>query len=372
MDSVLLLTAGFGDGHNSAARNIDAAIRSLSGGAVRVTTADLFDEAAPATSRFLKWGYRFLITRAPACWGFLYHHTQNDEFANLWWDHFMGLRRALERTLAAVRPAVVVCTYPVYPYALDLVDRADLHPQRRFMVITDSLSIHNVWLKARADRIFVSDPRSREVVVAAGHDPDRVEACGFPVDPEFDAQPPRVLRPGQEGLRLLYFATTAPGHVDVTIRSLLTSLPAGTRLTVATGRNESRLRPVVEAAVRALPRIPVDVLGWTSDIPRLLREHDVVISKAGGATVHECIAAEIPVVINCVIPGQEEGNADLVGFLGSGMRHTRESSIGEVLAAMTADGRLRAMQEAALRHRTASGALTIARAVLHELGFPLS
>ena len=40
--------------------------------------------------------------------------------------------------------------------------------------------------------------------------------------------------------------------------------------------------------------------------------HHLVITKAGGATVQEAIAARTPVIISQVVPGQEEGNARLI------------------------------------------------------------
>ena len=40
--------------------------------------------------------------------------------------------------------------------------------------------------------------------------------------------------------------------------------------------------------------------------------HHVVISKAGGATTQEAIAARCPMLVNQVVPGQEEGNYELL------------------------------------------------------------
>ena len=53
-------------------------------------------------------------------------------------------------------------------------------------------------------------------------------------------------------------------------------------------------------------------LGWTNQMPELMMSHHLVISKAGGATVQEAIAARCPMIVNQVIPGQEEGNAELI------------------------------------------------------------
>ncbi|NDJ15584.1 MAG: hypothetical protein EBY17_31175, partial [Acidobacteriia bacterium] len=39
---------------------------------------------------------------------------------------------------------------------------------------------------------------------------------------------------------------------------------------------------------------PTRILGWTDQIPSLLLSHHVVISKAGGATTQEALAARCP------------------------------------------------------------------------------
>ncbi|NBR58164.1 MAG: hypothetical protein EBT89_03235 [Opitutaceae bacterium] len=54
------------------------------------------------------------------------------------------------------------------------------------------------------------------------------------------------------------------------------------------------------------------VLGWTDNIPELLMTHHVVISKAGGATTQESINAYCPLLVSQIVPGQEEGNYELI------------------------------------------------------------
>jgi processive 1,2-diacylglycerol beta-glucosyltransferase len=138
------------------------------------------------------------------------------------------------------------------------------------------------------------------------------------------------------------------------------------------GRHQSRLTPVVHELLDAFPRREVRLLGWTREVPRLLMEHDVVISKAGGATVHECFAAGVPVVVNYIIPGQEEGNAELLERLGCGCRSPEPSETGALLAALIADGRLEAMSIAMQHHRRPDGALRIARDILEQVHLTLS
>ena len=47
-------------------------------------------------------------------------------------------------------------------------------------------------------------------------------------------------------------------------------------------------------------------------MPDLMGSHHLFIGKAGGATVQEAIAAQLPFIVSHVVPGQEEGNIALI------------------------------------------------------------
>jgi len=87
-------------------------------------------------------------------------------------------------------------------------------------------------------------------------------------------------------------------------------------VTCTVGRDE-RLRHRLER-MAAGRRRPAQILGWTDLIPRLLMTHHVAVSKAGGATTQEAIAARCPMIVSQVVPGQEEGNYELLRRHGAG------------------------------------------------------
>ena len=68
----------------------------------------------------------------------------------------------------------------------------------------------------------------------------------------------------------------------------------------------------------------------------MLASH-LVISKAGGATTHECVAAGVPMVITQVIPGQEAGNGRLITEHGAGAYGLTPADARAVVAAAFAD-----------------------------------
>jgi processive 1,2-diacylglycerol beta-glucosyltransferase len=86
-------------------------------------------------------------------------------------------------------------------------------------------------------------------------------------------------------------------------------------LTITVGRNQ-KLRRAIEAAVSGRK---VEVVGWIDNLPELLSRSHLLIGKAGGATVQEAIAAGCPMIINHIVSGQEEGNAQLIVETNSGI-----------------------------------------------------
>ena len=82
------------------------------------------------------------------------------------------------------------------------------------------------------------------------------------------------------------------------------------RVAVTTGRDEDLARRISGIAAELGKK--VDVFGWTPEMPRLMAESHLLISKAGGATVQESLAAKTPMIITQIVPGQEEGNARLI------------------------------------------------------------
>ena len=89
------------------------------------------------------------------------------------------------------------------------------------------------------------------------------------------------------------------------------------------GRRFRRIYPPIRD-LRARYGHRLAVRGWTRRVPSYLAASHVVVGKAGGATVHEVLASARPMLVNFLLPGQEEGNARLLEKLGGG-RHVPEA-----------------------------------------------
>ena len=66
MPRILILTAGFGEGHNTAARCIAEALNEHQG--VEVKVVDVYLETVPRFTKVLQAGYSLAINKYPFIW----------------------------------------------------------------------------------------------------------------------------------------------------------------------------------------------------------------------------------------------------------------------------------------------------------------
>ncbi|MBE7498362.1 MAG: hypothetical protein HS117_25775 [Verrucomicrobiaceae bacterium] len=333
---IWVLTAGFGDGHNTAARcTADALIKLLPGEKVEVT--DLISEVQPRIAAVMKAAYQVAIIHCPAAWRLTYKMLAKPQMTapDAAWQ--LPLIRAVEEIIERERPRLILSTYPVYSAVLAAL-RAKRPVPPLVTIITDSVSVHPIWVSAPSDRFCVADDDTQRVVEKLGVSRDKIRVTGFPVSLAF-TEPLPADAAGDGRQRILYLPSTPARHVKATLEALRPVLMSGVRLTLPVGKHGSRLYHVLRRFTDSLPPGTMEIVGWTPRIPEFLRTHDVVICKAGGAILHEVLAARIPAVIDYVVPGQEEGNAEMLTSRDCGIRtHSPPETAAAVQSILTNDG----------------------------------
>lgn len=361
---ILIVTAAFGEGHNSAARNLALALESV-GAITRV--ADPCSLGAPRLTAILSWGYRLATTSLPWVWEWIYRSTDRCDFSRQTSPALRLPERALASLMEDFKPAVVVSTYPLYPYFLAriFVETGTTLPV--FTVITDSMEINAAWLRAPGDGWIVTDPMTRDAMTHKGLPANKIFDTGFPVHPGFSNLLPISGDDSCETFRILYFPTANRQCLLRNGIALLESSPA-VRLTIVLGRNVRRLYSRARKIKDAYPG-RVRILGWTRKVPQLLNSHHLVVGKAGGATVHEAIAARCPMLIHHLVPGQEEGNLRLLEAIGGGGLASAPEILTRRVADLLADhaSAWRTMKTALVRHDRNSGAIEAAHLILQQL-----
>jgi len=308
---ILVLTAGFGEGHNTAARNIQKGLQYYGGEGVQAEMLDVFATSYGAFNEFSRKLYIEAINKVPKVWQRVYHLLDHTRFFE-WTLPTMGrMESDLKKLMELKKPDVVCTTYPVYAFLFNRIYPNPAHrPFHLINIVTDSISVNSLWYRTPSDQWLVPNTQTEEVMQKAGTPHERLHVFGFPVAlafhlPEKRCHPPDLTK---ETAKILYIINSGKLKAAATVRALLENSAAS--LTVSVGRDQS-LRRMVEEAAQEFPD-RVEILGWTDQMPQMMMSHNLVITKAGGATVQEALAACCPLIINQVIPGQEEGNWELV------------------------------------------------------------
>ena len=333
--SILILTAGFGEGHNAAARNLHEAIASASPETPCVVN-DVFRDAYGRLTRMVENGYITIINHFPSLWEAAFKILDRTPLVEQHISWYGAAARRLKQLIAERRPSVIVSTYPGCNHLLDYLFRKRLkRPFTLVTIVTDSLTINSVWHRAHSDFFLVANDLTAEVLATAGVPVQKIRIFGFPVPRVFASfNGTRSVPPTDGRWRVLYVMNSGRKLAPEITRRLLALEEVS--LTVTVGRDHDLARQLTILATENRRRL--DIRGWTSEMPRLIAESHLLISKAGGATVQESLAARTPMIITQVVPGQEEGNARLIIDQKAGALATTPLEISTTTHRAFADG----------------------------------
>lgn len=309
MPGILILTASYGSGHNAAAASLAAAFARAG---VPARVVDHFrDLVHPAFERASRALYYWTLRRVPRAWALAY--AAGDRLTS---DSRLTLgvtRLGAGRLAAALRglaPAAVVTVHATPAVAMSWLARRGRPVPPHITVVTDFVA-HGQWFPPAVDRYCVAAEEVRHDVIARGIPPERVVVTGVPVDAAFAGPPPDPvatrtelgLDPQRPVILAMAGARGVFGRLAEAAAVLRDLGPAAQSVVVA-GHDAA-----LAARLRDLTRgSAVQVRGYVSEVRRLMAAADVLVTKAGGMTLAEAMAAELPVITYGSLPGQERRN----------------------------------------------------------------
>ena len=361
---LLILSVGYGQGHHSAAR---AMAEYYAEGGWKCTVIDPCAEAYPVLFRLTQAFYGFCVRKAPWLWGILYSLTGNADWAGMVRrPPFRALRSYIRRVLVEQSPDLILCTYPLFAYMLDEAEVKEGGVVPYAVVVTDAREISRPWMRSEAPLVLVPDSESRSRMMARYTLSNcAVVATGFPVRRCFGPAAERTA-PGPEKINVVYGAYRRIRGVVNDIQALLGAFPQ-LKLTVLAGTRADVLERVFSAECSSGR---LRVLAETKQMAKLLSAAHVYIGKAGAATVFECYASHTPVLVNYVLPGQEEGNLELLEDDGAGRHVESTAHLVSTLQQLVQDDALlwKKMSNAMRKAARSDGARQIARAIQQMYG----
>src|SRR5947207_12952244 len=209
---ILILTAGFGEGHNSAARGVRDGLARVASNQTDVEFRHLFAEAYGPINAFVRRSYLALVNSAPRTWGIVYRWLDRKTDYDTKFRRLTRLKSQFAPLLARFQPDIVVCSFPAYANVLQEI----LGPERSckcVVVVTDSITINATWYRSPADYFLVANEQSASVLRAVGVAPEKIKIFGFPVSPKFaDFRGSNRVLPSNDSERRVLYMLHAATH----------------------------------------------------------------------------------------------------------------------------------------------------------------
>ncbi|MCR4431622.1 MAG: glycosyltransferase [Tepidanaerobacteraceae bacterium] len=307
---VLILSEKFGTGHEMAAASILKGIKKISPN-TEVTIINFFQYFQPYFSRMTLNLYLKALDFRPEIWGYFYERERNKKRATISKKMIqMGASSMLKRMIEREKPDVIVCTHPFPCCVASRLKRRGMYFALA-AAITD-FDVHGFWINEGIDAYLVAHEIMIESMMKFGVNADKIFATGIPIDPNFDDFKGKVLAKEILGfdkdLPVVLMAGGGLGISGIDMRLIETLAGEPLQLAVICGKNKAARRRLEELA-RQNGFENAKIYGFVENMWDFMEAADLMISKAGGLTMAEALARELPIIIYNPLPGQEERNA---------------------------------------------------------------
>lgn len=370
-EKILILSAGFGDGHKQVAKAIGEAVEdSLPN--VEPINLDVMEWLHPHLYPVSTYVYKRVIKRFPQVYSYLYKKTRerNSFSVKLNTLFTLGMGSMLE-IIREINPSAVVCTYPFAAGIMSKLKEQGLIRIPLITIITDYTD-HSYWLHPNTDQYIVGSEHVMQRLISLGVRPEKIHYTGIPVRQKFTITQPREALSRKHGLNSQKFTILIMGGGDgfigkgLSTFQALEKLPSEAQLVVICGRNK-KLRRQLEEVVKE-SRHTIRIMGYCENVQELMAVSDLMISKPGGVTISEAMAMELPLFIYRPLPGQEEDNANYLVESGIAILANNEQDLlTKIEEAMNSSDLLNAMKQQLRIYQTKTSAMEALNVIVHAI-----
>ncbi|UOF88883.1 1,2-diacylglycerol 3-glucosyltransferase [Fodinisporobacter ferrooxydans] len=351
----LILSASCGEGHQQASLAIQEAMKRIDP-AIEVRIEDYLKMVHPIVDAVARYCYIQSVRYAPPLYSLFYHRTKNLKSSSRIQKYLNQLgMNELKNYIQEFKPDIVISTFPTPAGVMSVLKESGTIQVPSATVITDH-AIHNQWIHPYTDMYFVGSHYVKQGLIHRGVSENKIHVTGIPIRSLFQEPVDQIrllqkYRVNPELPTVLVMGGSFGVLKDIAnICEELFTYATPIQVLVVCGRNEKLYHKINELAKHSSNF--VQVFGFVQEINELMAISDVMITKAGGLTISESLAMELPMLLYRPIPGQEQQNASfLVDSNVAVLAKTRHlvSEYMQILLSTNTDHMLQDMRENAKR-----------------------
>jgi 1,2-diacylglycerol 3-beta-galactosyltransferase len=173
------------------------------------------------------------------------------------------------------------------------------------------VSTHAFWYEDQTDLCLVPTSEAYDRGIKYGMTADKMRITGLPVHPDFVKglldKPSARAKLGWDADKLAVLMVSGGQGIGPMLETaqVINAQKLDIQLAVIAGRNKSLKRQLEEQTWHQ----PTMIYPFVEMAP-FMAAADILITKAGPATISEACVAGLPMIISGYIPGQEDGNVE--------------------------------------------------------------
>lgn len=325
--TILILTAGFGAGHVSAANAIkDAILKDEEN--VNIVIRNFIDASVPKLNKPMVKFYEQNTKYTPELYNCYYYLKKS--FSSKYDIAHKVYTPKLSKFIEDLNPDLIISTFPLAAACVNNFRNSD---EGYFIpaatVITDVVDSME-WIFENTELYFVPSIEIKNRFMQRGISPDKVEVVGVPISSKFRVENKehfsgkyRIIILGG-GRGLFDISEDFMRWIDEFIS---TEEGKSLEVTIVTGTNKKLYDNLTEKE----PLQNIKVLGYVNNMDELLKSHDLMMTKPGGATLFEAIYTKTPLMVKIPRLGQEIENGKFIIDKGIGLMYSDEKDLREIL-----------------------------------------
>ena len=326
---ILILYAPLGAGHETAAKAIEEAF-AQNYPEFEVKTANVLDFAFEIFRAGLPGVFVYVSSKIPFLYKWIYdgfNRQSRYNFLNHTSDVFIK-KSHFVKFINEFNPDFILSTNPLPMQLVSLTKHKKIIDILSANVCTD-FGFHSLWYNPDVNYYFAANENIRKSLAEHGVKDDKISITGIPTSAKFNKETGR-----QKILESLNFNANIPtllivgGKMNYTILSKIIKNiqeKKETQFIIAAGRDKKLQRDLEKSDLKKKRNIKI--FGFVDNLQDYMGSADLILTKAGGLTVAECMQKNLPMVINDFIPGQEEDNVKYIVDNGAGVeaKNTKEA-----------------------------------------------
>ena len=321
MKKVLILYGAYGGGHLSAAKTISKQLETLYKDDVAVSMVDCIEYINKYVNKVSTEAYKELAKKAPWVWKHVYKSARHGPVSHISTTTNKLMSYKLNSLIKEETPDLIISTHPFATQMCAMLKEKEKIDCKLATILTD-YHIHDQWLVLSKynDYFFVSNEQMKAAMIAEGIHDQKIFVTGIPISDKFSQKFNKkeiyeLFELSPDKKTVLFFAGGEFGlgrNTTIMVLKALIRLFRELQIVAISGKNKKMNKKFQELIEITNSSDRVKLFEYTDKVPELMSISSAVITKAGGLTITECLASNLPIVIINPIPGQEEENAEFL------------------------------------------------------------